>query len=141
MSLVAPSPPAQQLSEYCRDTSAQYARVRRHSVHGGNLEKNRKGGSFLSLSAATTEPGSRPVELYLVVRPPKSSPESHLETSSVSKEADTRPYEEIEFKKGKSNRTSDISIKVTETNGQVTSPPLMVSPVRSGEYACFFFSE
>uniref|UniRef100_A0A131XES1 Putative amphiphysin n=1 Tax=Hyalomma excavatum TaxID=257692 RepID=A0A131XES1_9ACAR len=51
--------------------------------------------------------------------------------NSVSKEADTRPYEEIEFKKGKSNRTSDISIKVTETNGQVTSPPLMVSPVRS----------
>ncbi|XP_065298522.1 myc box-dependent-interacting protein 1 isoform X4 [Dermacentor albipictus] len=52
--------------------------------------------------------------------------------NSVSKEADTRPYEEIEFKKGKSNRASDISIKVTETNGQVASPaPLMVSPVRS----------
>ncbi|KAL3201240.1 hypothetical protein MRX96_012727 [Rhipicephalus microplus] len=51
--------------------------------------------------------------------------------NSVSKEADTRPYEEIEFKKGKSNRPSDISIKVTETNGQVSNPPLMVSPVRS----------
>uniref|UniRef100_A0A023G3A6 Putative amphiphysin n=1 Tax=Amblyomma triste TaxID=251400 RepID=A0A023G3A6_AMBTT len=52
--------------------------------------------------------------------------------NSVSKEADTRPYEEIEFKKGKSNRASDISIKVTETNGQLSSPsPLMVSPVRS----------
>ncbi|XP_050033329.1 myc box-dependent-interacting protein 1 isoform X6 [Dermacentor andersoni] len=52
--------------------------------------------------------------------------------NSVSKEADTRPYEEIEFKKGKSNRASDISIKVTETNGQVANPaPLMVSPVRS----------
>lgn len=60
------------------------------------------------------------------------SPLSYGLPNSVSKEADTRPYEEIEFKKGKSNRASDISIKVTETNGQVTSPnPLMVSPVRS----------
>ncbi|EEC07418.1 bridging integrator, putative [Ixodes scapularis] len=55
---------------------------------------------------------------------------------SVSREADTRPYEEIEFKKGKSNRASDISIKVTETNGQLSTPPLMASPVRSVESLC-----
>ncbi|XP_037279508.2 amphiphysin isoform X1 [Rhipicephalus microplus] len=127
MSLVAPT-------EYSRDTGTRYARVRRHSAHGGPLEKSRHlGASFLSLSATTESGSSRPVELYLVVRPPTNAAasESRLKASSVSKEADTRPYEEIEFKKGKSNRPSDISIKVTETNGQVSNPPLMVSPVRS----------
>ncbi|XP_065298518.1 myc box-dependent-interacting protein 1 isoform X1 [Dermacentor albipictus] len=130
-SVVVPGPPVRLAAGNCRDTTAQYARVRRHSAHGRPLEKNRRGASFLSLSAAT-ESGGRPVELYLVVRPPKGATEPCSEPSSVSKEADTRPYEEIEFKKGKSNRASDISIKVTETNGQVASPaPLMVSPVRS----------
>ncbi|XP_075750080.1 amphiphysin isoform X4 [Rhipicephalus microplus] len=130
MSLVAPT-------EYSRDTGTRYARVRRHSAHGGPLEKSRHlGASFLSLSATTESGSSRPVELYLVVRPPTNAAasESRLKASSVSKEADTRPYEEIEFKKGKSNRPSDISIKVTETNGQVSNPPLMVSPVRSADY-------
>ncbi|XP_049524655.1 amphiphysin-like isoform X3 [Dermacentor silvarum] len=131
-SVVAPNPPVR-LAGDCRDTTVQYARVRRHSAHGRPLEKNRRGASFLSLSAATESGrGGRPVELYLVVRPPKGAAEPRSEPSSVSKEADTRPYEEIEFKKGKSNRASDISIKVTETNGQVANPaPLMVSPVRS----------
>ncbi|XP_037502629.1 uncharacterized protein LOC119377101 isoform X3 [Rhipicephalus sanguineus] len=124
MSLVAaPCPPA----EHGRDTGTQqYARVRRHSAHGGPLEKNRRlGASFLSLSAHTESGSGRPVELYLVVRPPKNAAsESRLEASSVSKEADTRPYEEIEFKKGKSNRPSDISIKVTEqTARSATLPP------------------
>ncbi|CAN7981381.1 unnamed protein product [Ixodes pacificus] len=116
--------------------------------------KGRHGGSFLSLDAGCDLRGSanRPVELYLVVRPParggprgptrgssevavqagtdEAAPRS-LGAGSVSREADTRPYEEIEFKKGKSNRASDISIKVTETNGQLSTPPLMASPVRS----------
>ncbi|XP_050033325.1 myc box-dependent-interacting protein 1 isoform X3 [Dermacentor andersoni] len=130
-SVVVPCPPVRLAAGNCRDTTAQYARVRRHSAHGRPLEKSRRGASFLSLSAAA-ESGGRPVELYLVVRPPKGATEPRSEPSSVSKEADTRPYEEIEFKKGKSNRASDISIKVTETNGQVANPaPLMVSPVRS----------
>ncbi|XP_064472368.1 amphiphysin-like isoform X8 [Ornithodoros turicata] len=60
-----------------------------------------------------------------------ASPRSYgLQNSLVSREVETRPYEEIEFRKGKTDRNSDISIKVTETNGQVTSP-LMASPVRS----------
>ncbi|KAH7986610.1 hypothetical protein HPB52_024840 [Rhipicephalus sanguineus] len=79
MSLVAaPCPPA----EHGRDTGTQqYARVRRHSAHGGPLEKNRRlGASFLSLSAHTESGSGRPVELYLVVRPPKNAAsESRLE--------------------------------------------------------------
>lgn len=71
--------------------------------------------------------------------PLHKNPLSYGLPNSVSKEADTRPYEEIEFKKGKSNRASDISIKVTETNGQVSTPPLMASPVRSGESALQHF--
>ncbi|XP_077484448.1 amphiphysin isoform X3 [Amblyomma americanum] len=153
--------------ESSRAITAQYARIRRHLAQGpdhppkrpasvdcgpkyyrrsvergGNLlERRQVGGSFISLSAADSRGPNRPVELYLVVRPPTGArppqpplPQEAppLEPSSVSKEADTRPYEEIEFKKGKSNRASDISIKVTETNGQLSSPsPLMVSPVRS----------
>ncbi|XP_070392930.1 amphiphysin isoform X6 [Dermacentor albipictus] len=97
-SVVVPGPPVRLAAGNCRDTTAQYARVRRHSAHGRPLEKNRRGASFLSLSAAT-ESGGRPVELYLVVRPPKGATEPCSEPSSVSKEADTRPYEEIEFKK------------------------------------------
>ncbi|XP_037572636.1 amphiphysin-like isoform X2 [Dermacentor silvarum] len=98
-SVVAPNPPVR-LAGDCRDTTVQYARVRRHSAHGRPLEKNRRGASFLSLSAATESGrGGRPVELYLVVRPPKGAAEPRSEPSSVSKEADTRPYEEIEFKK------------------------------------------
>ncbi|CAN7984558.1 unnamed protein product, partial [Ixodes hexagonus] len=120
--------------------------------------RGRHGGSFMSLDAGYDVRGSvnRPVELYLVVRPPAKgvqgapggsseaavqtgsrvgtdevATQHSLGTGSVSREADTRPYEEIEFKKGKSNRASDISIKVTETNGQLSTPPLMASPVRS----------
>ncbi|XP_075750084.1 amphiphysin isoform X10 [Rhipicephalus microplus] len=106
MSLVAPT-------EYSRDTGTRYARVRRHSAHGGPLEKSRHlGASFLSLSATTESGSSRPVELYLVVRPPTNAAasESRLKASSVSKEADTRPYEEIEFKKAARLENEDSAL-------------------------------
>ncbi|XP_077484447.1 amphiphysin isoform X2 [Amblyomma americanum] len=120
--------------ESSRAITAQYARIRRHLAQGpdhppkrpasvdcgpkyyrrsvergGNLlERRQVGGSFISLSAADSRGPNRPVELYLVVRPPTGArppqpplPQEAppLEPSSVSKEADTRPYEEIEFKK------------------------------------------
>ncbi|XP_037572639.1 amphiphysin-like isoform X6 [Dermacentor silvarum] len=109
-SVVAPNPPVR-LAGDCRDTTVQYARVRRHSAHGRPLEKNRRGASFLSLSAATESGrGGRPVELYLVVRPPKGAAEPRSEPSSVSKEADTRPYEEIEFKKAARLENEDSAL-------------------------------
>ncbi|XP_064472361.1 bridging integrator 2-like isoform X2 [Ornithodoros turicata] len=110
------------------------------------------GGLQRGLMSSSSSMVNRPVELYLVVRPAagKTRAEAAVQVSSldkrlygnvadkslppasslVSREVETRPYEEIEFRKGKTDRNSDISIKVTETNGQVTSP-LMASPVRS----------
>ncbi|XP_077484450.1 amphiphysin isoform X4 [Amblyomma americanum] len=131
--------------ESSRAITAQYARIRRHLAQGpdhppkrpasvdcgpkyyrrsvergGNLlERRQVGGSFISLSAADSRGPNRPVELYLVVRPPTGArppqpplPQEAppLEPSSVSKEADTRPYEEIEFKKAARLENEDSAL-------------------------------